>query len=80
MAKFTYDYKTTVFGHTIFVNSSGELDVLDKRNEILLTDRFTGVHQKTNLHDIVKLIQIAFPKKEEQKQLMREMFQRTTEQ
>lgn len=46
----------------------------DNEDEITMIDRRTGEETKCNIYDLVNLIKIVFPDKEEQKELLRQMF------
>lgn len=47
------------------------------KDEIVMTDRCTGKEIKCNIYDLVHFIETVFPDKEEQKELLRAMFDRS---
>lgn len=58
----------------VFQNKYGEFVVANKEKEMVLEDRRTGYKSKCNIEDFCNMIKTIFPDKEEQKQLLMEMF------
>lgn len=72
---FPYDYKKDLFGKfSIFVNKSGELEIANHDKELVLQNRITGIHHKENIFDFINFIKTVFPTKQEQKDLLYEIF------
>ena len=57
----------------VFKNRDGEFEVANE-NEIVMTNRYTGKEYKCNIDDFCHMIQTVFPDKEEQKELLQQMF------
>ena len=54
-------------------------EAIPENDEIVLIDRMTGKRQTCNINDLCRLIKTVFPDKEEQKELLREMFRNSFE-
>ena len=59
-----------------FISDGGEM-VNVENDDIIMVDRMTGKKQKCNINDLCSLIKTIFPDKEEQKELLQEMFRRS---
>ena len=65
---------TTLFDKfRIFKDHNNEW-VIANENEIVMTDRETGQENKCNIDDFCHLIKTIFPDKEEQKELLQQIF------
>ena len=48
--------------------------VVANQNEMVMTDRYTGEEKKCNINDFCNLIKTIFPDREEQKELLQQIF------
>lgn len=58
---------------TVFKNRNGEFEVANE-NEIVMTNRETGVSYKQNICELCDFIKAIFPDREEQEVLLQQMF------